>query len=120
MRGWRGPRAMWTADVVVDGLAPVRVVIDNGINGVYLQALIRDPLDDQHPRLLLEVAERSGIVGMTCIDGELFLRCSCILEDSSVDAIAKTLLAVAHATHDFLGELAGNKDPWVPGPGRVS
>lgn len=93
--------ALWDVSVVVDGREPVRLLIDNGINDIYLQALVRDPSLDANPGLLLEVLEGYGVVGLTTLNGDLYLRAGCFLEHSEVHAITNTLLSVVYAYNTY-------------------
>lgn len=93
--------ALWDVMVAVDGCPPVRLLVDNGINDLYLQALLRDLSLDENPSLLLEVASDYGVVGLISFGDDLYLRAGCFLEFSDVGAITNTLLAVVYAFHDY-------------------
>lgn len=62
--------ALWDVNVVVDRMAPVRLLVDNGINEIYVQAILRDPLLDANPGLLLEVLQNYGVVGLSSLGGD--------------------------------------------------
>lgn len=94
-------KALWDVSVVVDGYEPVRILVDNGINDIYLQALVRDPSLDANPALLLETLEGYGVVGLTTLHGDLYLRAGCFLEYSEVHAITNTLLSVVYAFNAY-------------------
>lgn len=98
--------ALWDVNVVVDRMAPVRLLVDNGINEIYVQAILRDPLLEANPGLLLEVRQNYGVVGLSSLGGDLCLRGGCFLEHSNVHAISNTLLSVVYAYNDYRGRLA--------------
>lgn len=93
--------ALWDVSVVVDGKDPVRLLVDNGINDIYVQALVRDSCLDVNPGLLLEVLEGFGVVGLTTLNGDLYLRAGCFLKYSEVHAITNTLLSVVYAYNHY-------------------
>ncbi|AXH95467.1 hypothetical protein [Ornithinimicrobium avium] len=99
-------KALWDVSVVVDGTSPVRLLVDNGINEIYVQGILRDPCLDANPALLLEVLQGYGTVGLASLQGDLCLRGSCFLEYSQVHAITNTLLSVVYAFNDYRGRLA--------------
>ncbi|WP_131831325.1 hypothetical protein [Mycobacteroides abscessus] len=99
-----GPSAMWQAAVSVEGGEPVNVIVDNGINEIYVQALIRldyDEITSNERELLIAAAltalEPYATVGMTQFGGNIFLRSAFFIDHSTIHAFTNTLKAIVMA-----------------------
>lgn len=101
-----GPSAMWQAAVSVEGGEPVNLVVDNGINEIYVQALIRldyDGITPNERELLISAAltalEPYATVGLTQFGGNIFMRSAFFIDHSTIHAFTNTLTAIvlAHA-----------------------
>lgn len=100
---------MWQAEVSVEGREPVNVLVDNGINEIYVQALIRLDYDGITPveRELLVAAALTALepyatVGMAQLGGDIFLRSAFFIDHSTIHAFTNTLKAIvmAYAAYD--------------------
>lgn len=99
-----GTTAMWLAEVTFAGSEPVNVIVDNGINEIYVQALIRLDYEGITPaerELLIAAAltplEPNATVGITQLGGNIFLRSAFFIDHSTIHAFTNTLSAVAMA-----------------------
>ena len=87
---------MWQATVSVEGGGPVNLIIDNGINEIYLQALVRLDYDGISPdeRTLLITAAMKALepystVGLAELAGNVFLRSAFFVDHCNMHAFTK-------------------------------
>lgn len=100
--------SMWQATVSVEGVEPVDLIVDNGINPIYLQALVRLDYNEILPeeRILVITAAMTALepyatVGITELAGGIYLRSAFFLDHSTMHAFTNTLqgIVLAHAAY---------------------
>lgn len=104
--------SMWQATVSVEGGEPVNLIIDNGINEIYLQALARldyDEITVAEKNLLISAAMEAlapyATVGLTELAGGIYLRSAFFVDHSTVHAFTNTLQGIALAYAAYLRQL---------------
>lgn len=104
--------SMWQATVSVEGGEPVNLIVDNGINPIYLQALVRLDYDEITPaerNLLISAAMEALVpyatVGLTELGGGIYLRSAFFVDHSTVHAFTNTLHGIALAYAAYLQQL---------------
>lgn len=100
--------AMWLANVAVEGGDPVDVIVDNGINEIYVQALLRLDYEGISPaerNLVITAAmtalEPYSTVGLTQLGNGVYLRSAFFIDHSTIHAFTNTLKAItlAHSAY---------------------
>jgi hypothetical protein len=100
--------SMWQATVAVDGGEPVDLIVDNGINPIYLQALARLDYEGVTPderALLIDSAIKSlgpyATVGLAELGGGIYLRSAFFMDHCNMHAFTNTLqgIVLAHAAY---------------------
>jgi hypothetical protein len=76
-------------------MQPVEMLIDNGINDIYVQVLV--PIDADHIPEALNALEPFGVVGLTIMQDGLFMRSGFFMEHSTIHALTNSYRAVAMA-----------------------
>jgi hypothetical protein len=104
--------SMWQATVSVEGGEPVNLIIDNGINEIYLQALVRldyDEITAAERNLLISAALEALVpyatVGLAELGGGIYLRSAFFIDHSTVHAFTNTLQGIALAYAAYLQQL---------------
>lgn len=90
-----GPSAMWLISVSFEGGQPVEMLIDNGINELYVQALIQ--IDADHIAEALRAVEPIAVVGLALMDDRLYMRGAFYIDYSNMHALTNSYRAVAFA-----------------------
>lgn len=96
--------SMWRATVSVEGGEPVTVFIDNGINELYVQALIPvdyDEITADERQLVIGAAltalEPYAPVGLAAMGGRMYLRSAFFIDFSNIHAFTNTLKCIVLA-----------------------
>lgn len=104
--------AMWRVLVSVEGGEPVSLVVDNGINSIYLQVLIRlddDSIVPSERNLLVAAAlkalEPYSTVGLTCLGDGIYLRSAFFIDFCNMHAFSNTVKGIALAYAAYLKQL---------------
>ncbi|WP_431240997.1 hypothetical protein ACQ86B_29170 (plasmid) [Mycolicibacterium aichiense] len=101
--------SMWRAAVSVEGGEPVNVFIDNGINELYVQALIPVDYDEitvEERQLVIASAmtalEPYAPVGLAAMGGRLYLRSAFFIDFCNIHAFTNTLkcIVLAYVAHN--------------------
>lgn len=100
-----GAKALWKISVSVDGQAPVEMLIDNGINDIYVQVLLA--IDTDHTVEALHAIQPYAVVGLVTINGSLFMRSGFFIEHSTMHALTNSYRAVAFAYSAYQQARAG-------------
>lgn len=87
--------ALWRVDVAADGNPPVQMLIDNGINTIYLQILI--PIEPEEVQIALDTLAAHATVGVTYLANSYYLRSAIFMNFSTALAITNTIRAMAFA-----------------------
>lgn len=90
-----GAQAMWRIVYSFESQRPVEILIDNGINEVYVQSLIR--IDTEHIVDALSTLEPFAVVGLAIMSDTLFMRSGFFIEHSTIHALTNSYRAVALA-----------------------
>jgi hypothetical protein len=101
-----GAAALWRISVSVEGGSPVEMLIDNGINELYVQALVQ--CDSNFIYEALSATEAIAVVGLTVISDQLFMRGALFIEHSTMHAFTNTYRAAAIAHNRYLGLVASS------------
>jgi hypothetical protein len=88
-------KAIWRISYAPEGRGPVQVILDNGINEIYLQALI--PIDSDHIVEALSTVQPYATVGLTLFDETLFMRSSFFPAHSTIHALTNSYRGLALA-----------------------
>ena len=87
---------MWNIAVSVDGSPPVPMIVDNGINDIYLQALIQ--VDPAYIAEALDVIQPFATVGLVMLgENGLWMRSSFFVEFSNMHALSNCIRGMAMA-----------------------
>lgn len=104
--------SMWQATISVEGDEPVNLIVDNGINEIYLQALVRldyDGIGPDEKHLLITAAMKAlepySTVGLTELAGNIFLRSAFFIDHSTMHAFTNTLQGITLAYAAYLRQL---------------
>lgn len=88
-------KALWKVSYAPEGRGPVQIILDNGINEIYLQALI--PIDSDHIVEALNTIQPYAVVGLTLLNESLFMRSALYPAHSTIHALTNTYRALALA-----------------------
>lgn len=104
--------SMWQATFSVEGGEPVNLIIDNGINEIYLQVLVRLDYDEITPNqtnvlvtAALKALEPYSTVGLAGLAGGIYLRSAFFIDFSNIHAFTNTLQGIALAYAAYLHQL---------------
>lgn len=103
---------LWQATVSVEGREPVQLLVDNGINDIYVQVLARLDYNEieTHERDLLiasalKALEPYSTVGLTGLGNGIYLRSAFFIDHSTIHAFTNTLQGVALAYEAYLRQI---------------
>lgn len=90
-----GAKAMWRIVFAPDDQSPVEIVIDNGVNEIYVQSLIQ--IDTDHIFEALTVVGPIAVVGLAVMGETLFMRSVFFIGHSTMHALTNSYSALALA-----------------------
>lgn len=97
--------ALWRVSYSIDGQPPIEMMIDNGINEIYVQVLIQ--IDTDHIFDALSALGPYATVGLTILSDMLFIRSAFYIEFSNMHAFTNSYHAAALAYRNYLETIAG-------------
>jgi len=96
--------ALWRVSYSIDGKPPIEMMIDNGINEIYVQVLIQ--IDTDHIVEALSALGPYATVGLAILSDMLFIRSAFYIEFSSMHAFTNSYHAAALAYLHYLESTA--------------
>lgn len=96
--------ALWRVSYSIDGKPPIEMMIDNGINEIYVQVLIQ--IDTDHVIEALGALGPYATVGLAILSDMLFIRSAFYIEFSSMHAFTNSYHAAALAYLHYLESIA--------------
>jgi len=90
-----GATALWKISVSVDGRDPVVMVLDNGVNEIYVQALLA--IDHEHIADALSAVGPIAVVGVAILEDTLYMRSGFFIEHSTMHALTNSYCGLAYA-----------------------
>lgn len=90
-----GAKALWRISYSFEGQQPVEMLIDNGVNEIYVQVLVQ--VDADHIVEALSALEPFAVVGLTIMNDMLFMRSGFYIEHSTMHAFTNSYRAAAYA-----------------------
>lgn len=101
----------WIAEVAIDGHSPVDVIVDNGINPIYIQLLISIP--PEAAATAIEATMPFALVGVAYVGESLYLRLTLFADHSTMAALKNSLHVITIAYQAMV-------DSWNGGAGGAS
>ncbi|HLU27233.1 MAG TPA: hypothetical protein VKZ65_02260 [Glycomyces sp.] len=99
-----GAKALWKISYSLEGRQPVELLIDNGVNEIYVQVFVQ--IDADHIVDALNVVQSYAVVGLTVINEMLFMRSGFFIEHSTMHALTNSYRSVAMAYLKYQQDLA--------------
>ncbi|MBB1021148.1 hypothetical protein G6030_07615 [Dietzia sp. E1] len=96
--------ALWRVTYSIDGRPPIEMMIDNGINQIYVQVLIQ--IDADHIFEALSALGPYATVGLAVLSDMLFIRSAFYIEFSTMHAFTNSYHAAALAYLHYLDTIA--------------